>query len=703
MNNFSLQYPSWFLFFCLLAAVFYAGAMYFRSRNLEGNARLKKGFLALCRALAAALLVFLLLDPMLRDTEEDVKKPKIAVLHDVSQSVGQWVEKNPSSAPMPDINALKAKLSERYEVNLYDFGANVRPHTQSDSLTYNDLFTDIHSALGYAVNMYEGDNLGAIVLATDGIYNDGRNPAYFNNPQKTPIYSIALGDTTRKRDVQVKSVLANSIAYLYDEMMTMVDIQAYNASNQRSRLTVQKILAGGQNETIHEEDITITSDNFFTTRNVKLSFDTPGTAQYRFRLSTISLEENIANNIKDLFIEVLDARQHISIVASAPHPDLAALKSVLSANKNYEVNTYTRRLSPQEMTKTDLVIWHNTPTANMNIDGMMEQFDRTNTPMMFFVGDKTEIAIFNKIQDIYTLRASTANTTETQAGLTRDFSLFTLTDKLQRLTSRFPPVHSPFGDYQVNSTTVVLMNQKIGGIETDYPLLAFSDKNGKKKTFFFATGIWRWRLYDYLENENFDIISELLDKTISYTSTKEDKRRFRASSLENIILENQEVQLIAELYNNSYVLVNESEVSLSLTDPAGDSYEYVFDRTDKYYSINIGRLTPGRYSFKASTFYGGENFESTGSFTVREIQYELAELTAQHDILYSLAEQTEATVYYPGQWDLLSDQLLNDNRLKPVIFATTTSRSLMDKKAIFFVIALLLGIEWFLRRYWGSL
>ena len=48
------------------------------------------------------------------------------------------------------------------------------------------------------------------------------------------------------------------------------------------------------------------------------------------RISPIANEFSKENNVKDLFIEVLDARQKILILAASPHPDLAAIKKFLS-------------------------------------------------------------------------------------------------------------------------------------------------------------------------------------------------------------------------------------------------------------------------------------------------------------------------------------------------------------------------------------
>ncbi len=703
MKNLSFEYSEWYLLISLLVAIVYALVLYARTPHFRGMAAWRKPLLGMLRVMTVSLIGFLLLGPLFKQTVEDVKKPVIVVLKDRSQSIGTWLDKTKLVRYDDQLRVLQDQLAERFSVESYDIGASVRVRNNADTTGYTDQLTNIYDAVNYVKDIYEGDNLGAVILSTDGIFNDGKNPIYLNNNRSVPIYSIALGDTSQQKDLQLKTVFTNSIAYLYDEMMSIVDIQAHNCSNQRSRLIVEKEEANGQYTSIHEEEIAINSEQFFTSKNIKLVFNEPGIAHFRYRLSTIVGEDNRANNVKDVFVEVLDARQRIAILTSAPHPDIAALKTVLSANKNYEVNSYSRDLSAQEIEKTDMVIFHNLPAPGRNISGPIRQLEAKNIPMVFFVGDNVDISAFNQLQEIISLKSSTGNVSETQATLTANFSLFTLSNPLSQILPTMPPIVSPFGEYTLNATANILLYQKIGGIKTDYPLLLFSDKNGAKKTFFFGTGIWRWKLFDYLEHENFDVFSELLDKTISYTSTKEDKRKFKATSQENIYLENQEVQLTAELYNSSYELINESEVLLTLTNAKGDKFEYAFNRINAYYQLTIGRLPPGRYNFKATTSYGAENFESLGSFTVREIQYELSDLTARHDILYTLAEQSAGKVFYPDQLEQVTSDLFDSPRLKPIIYATTSSQSLIDEKWLFILLALFLSLEWFLRRFWGSI
>ena len=84
----------------------------------------------------------------------------------------------------------------------------------------------------------------------------------------------------------------------------------------------------------NSENIRITDNDYFGTKEIILEATESGVNRYVARLSSLSGEVSTLNNRKDIFIEVLDARQNILILANAPHPDISAYKNILESNKN---------------------------------------------------------------------------------------------------------------------------------------------------------------------------------------------------------------------------------------------------------------------------------------------------------------------------------------------------------------------------------
>lgn len=688
------------LLLCIVAGLAYSFFLYYRSKSFDGKKRRLKILLGVLRFLSIFLIGMLLLGPLFKTTEKESKRPNIAILQDDSKSIGQWLGTDKNDY-RNKIVALADALKEKFNVDVYAFGKDVI-ETIVDSLNLVEEQTNIGKAIEYVSDIYEGDNLGTVIIATDGLYNDGKSPIYSNFNHPAPIYGIAMGDTTSKNDLMVKRVLHNEVAYLGDQVTVQADIVATGSNGNRTRLTVQRKLDNSF-VNVYTKDIAINSDNFYTSDEVTLDLNQVGIVQYRFMASPLNNESNKENNVRDIFIEVLDARQNILILAHAPHPDLGTLKQLLERNKNYEALISFDLPTSREMGEVDMVIFHNLPSKRLSIKALVAELDRKKTPRVFITGNQTDLPSFNTAQKIINIKGQNQVVNQAQAVIVDGFNSFSISDNLKGRFKQYPPLSAPFGEYTANQPMATLLNQKIGTVATNFPLISFNDQEGVKTAFIFGEGLWKWKYFDFAESGNFDVVGELIDKTILYASTVEDKRKFRVSTSESIYPEYDDIIFNAELYNSSYELVNDAEVTLTILNQSNQEFKYTFYPDDKGYLLNAGKLIPGDYRYRANTSYGGESFEAAGRFSVREIQYELFDLEANQSVLNALAQKSDGKVYSTDQIDALTAEILSNDNLKPVIYLNQTTKSILDYKWLFALLALLLGTEWFLRRYFGSL
>jgi len=701
VEQISFQYPSWFSVLALIGALIFAFLLYYKFKGFDGKRGWLKPVLYTLRFIPILGIGLLLLGPLIKQLLEETKKPVVVLLSDDSRSINQWVERSETTDPTSAMSQLAQNLSESYDIEHYSFGEDIQLISE-DTSRYDQEITDISKTLKYISDVYEGENLGAVVLATDGIYNQGSNPTYAKIRADIPIHSIALGDTTRRRDISVETVLHNEVAYLEDEMITRVDIKASNAAGRSARLSVERETPGGY-QVVERRDIKVSGDDYFTSEDIQLQLNQAGINHFRYSISYIDNELNRSNNTKDVYIEVLDARQKISIIAAAPHPDISAIKQILEQNKNYEVDIFIKDVAVTDIGSTDVAIFHNLPSSTVSIDNILKALSRQSVAKMFIVGQDTDLGKWNNVQDQLTIKGSRGNANNAQGSLNQDFDYFTISDELKNQVKDFPPLASPYGEYSIGGQSDVMLYQRIGDIGTEFPLLAFSDADGSKTAYLLANDIWRWKLYDHLQHSNFDIISELLEKSITYISTKEDKRKFRVGTNDNVFLTNEDVIFTAELYNNNYELINDPEVTLQMTSSDGSQFDYTFSTTDQAYALDIGRLPSGTYNYTASTTWSGEKYKDAGRIVVRDIQFELYDQEARHELLYSLAERTGGSVTYPTNIASLGTSLLSSDKIKPVIYQSTVTKPLLDNKWLLLFLIIPLILEWALRRYFGSL
>jgi hypothetical protein len=210
------------------------------------------------------------------------------------------------------------------------------------------------------------------------------------------------------------------------------------------------------------------------------------------------------------------------------------------------------------------------------------------------------------------------------------------------------------------------------------------------------------RACDFAQHQNHDITDGLISKIIQYLSVKEDKRKFRAWTDKTVYRENDPVQFGAELYNNSYELVNDPDVSMIITNSENKQFNYTFNKSGRSYALNSGILAVGNYSFKAFTNVGGQKLEAEGRFSVQPIQLELFETTADHSVLRALSNQFGGAMVYPKDMVSIADSIKVKQNLKPILYTTNKTQTAMNLKWIFFILLTLLSLEWFARRYFGS-
>lgn len=698
MEQLTIPYPTWYILGCLFLGLAFAGALYWREKNLREQQSWLPAALGILRGLAVALIAFFLLSPLLKYLRTESRPPVVVLAQDASESVGATLTTSQRTTYQQQLDDLRRDLAKDFEVKTFSFGEGVREGLDT---TFKDKISDISGMLGYLQDVFAGENLGAVIVASDGIYNEGANPVYSGEKLGVPIFSIALGDTTPRRDVILKRVFHNKIAYLGDQFTVQLDIAASNCSGTQTSLNVYQIEGSGQ-RLLQQLPITIDQADFFATRELTLNAERSGVQRYRLTLQSVSGEVTTANNTQDIFVDVLDARQKILILAQAPHPDLTALRQSLDVNKNYQVTVADIRELSVKPADFDLVILHQLPGRNDDASAVFTALNAGRTPRLFITGSQTNYPRFNQVQDLVTVRTDGRNTTDAQGRIAPNFGLFTVEDVLNRDLANYPPLTAPFGEFQTGAGGQVFLYQRIRKIDTQYPLLMLGEVSGIRTGVLLGEGIWKWRLFNFLQDENHLQFDSFLGKVIQYLSVKDDKRKFRVSVTKTIFNENEQATFNAELYNNSFELINEPDVRMVISDESGKEYNYVFNREGKAYQLNAGSLPVGNYRFRARVMSSGEELTFDGQFSVQPIQLELYETTADHNLLGLLSKQFGGSLVYPAQINTLAAQIRALDTVKPVVYQSTTTRTLLSVRWLFALLALLLFAEWFLRRYFGS-
>ena len=690
---FQLQFTNssfFWLLGCLALGIAYAFILYGTSNKLHRSLR---NLLFGLRAIIISIIAFLLVAPLIKTTDRTLEKPLILIAQDNSSSIliSKTADFN-QQRYIEQIRDLENDLSADYEVRTFNFDSQVK---NGLDLKFDGKLTDISSLFKLIDDQFSNRNIGALILGSDGIYNRGANPQYESKNLRAPIYTIALGDTIAKRDLLIANVNYNAISYLDNDFQIEISLEAYQANGSASVLSVSSS-AG----IVYSKPISINADEFRQNIVLTLPAERKGIQQYSIRLAPVASELSVINNTQTIFVEVIDGKQKVLILANSPHPDITALKQAIETNKNYAVKVkLASDLIKSDIQEAGLIILHQLPSVTNNAQDILQQ--STNKPLLYILGSQSNIPAFVSTQSVLGITSSGVMQ-EVTPVLKSDFYAFTLSDPNKLKISNFGPLISPFGNYGLKGPSTVLISQQIGKLATERPLLVFGDDNQRRIGVLAAEGIWKWRLEDFQENANHDATNELIQKTVQYLSTREDKRKFRVYSSKNAFDENEQVLLNAELYNDTYQLVNTPDVTIALKSKSGKGYSYLFSRTSNSYLLNAGIVPAGEYSYTAKTNLGEVSHQADGQFVVTEQQTEFKQSLANHQLLFTMAEQNGGKMLFPNQLNGLPGIIRANETVKTISYEDRKYEELINLKFIFYLIVALLSIEWFSRKRNGE-
>ncbi|WP_417589928.1 hypothetical protein [Owenweeksia hongkongensis] len=654
--------------------------LYFRGKMFTPNQR---KILSVFRFLTLFFLGFLLLSPLLKSTKTREEKPILVWLEDHSSSM---LSANDSAAVIENLNNFKisSSLSNKYDIQYFDFSDKLTEPSDS----FNGLSTDLYEALQEASEKYYNQNVGAVVLHSDGIGNRGGNPSYVASGLAYPIYTVGYGDTTLQKDLFIERVISNKVSYLNNKMPVELYLRARQLQGLQYELTVKS--ANGS--TVFSKKLSIGSQDYFERVNFFIKAEKAGVQRYTVSVGPVSGEVNLTNNISVFSVEVLDNKKKISIIGYGPHPDIGALNQSLKTLERYEVKTVIQKDWDGAIGDADLYILHDPSSL------ILDKFSESKKPVWIIYGSNTSADAFAKLTG---LRTESGSFEEVYPVAGSGFNLFNTDDQYQLQLDEMPPLNSPFGEIFSKKPIYSLFTKKIGRVATNSPLWFFTQEENQRQAVILGTGIWRWRIYDFKETENHEAFDRLISKTVQYLTTDARRQRF-VVDMPDRVEQGEQLRAEARLYNRSLELINEPDLKITFTAENASEYEFSFAKDQNTYSLNAGRLPEGLYNYKSTVTLGDETFSRQGSVLIEKSYLEQADGVARHHVLRKISTESGGKFYNASQMEALTENLMANTKATTYTYEETSTDSLINEKWLFALFVLFLTIEWALRKYFGN-
>lgn len=692
--NIILEMSAWMLVAVVITGLAYAALLYYRNKRLPFSRNLQI-VLFIFRFVVVSLIALLLLNPYLMQNVKVIENPIIILAHDNSSSIVLGRDSSYYYNEYPLLyDSLKNKISDEYILEQYAFGQSV---TRNGNIDFTDQRTDFSALFRDLSTSYFRRNVGALIIVSDGIYNAGIQPELQTASLPFPVYTVGLGDTVIHPDFSITDVRYNRLIYNKSDFPVEVNFRAVEALGDQAvlQLSVDGIKVG-------EKISAVQSSRFSANHTFIVSASESGKKKITVEILGKGDEVVLANNKREFYVEVLNQKQQILLLAKAPHPDLTALRSVFV--DYFEVTTeYIQNWKPDEK-QYSIIIMHELPANGINNEILYDFLAKNeDLPVLLIIGGQTDLAGINRLQNAVQLRNIGQNSLiDVLPVPDPTFTSFTTESFQKERIRKFPALLSPLLEFNSGAVSTNFLNQRIRGVETNYPLIGFAEDGIRRIGYISGTGLWRWRLADFSQNGNHETFNDVFGKTVNYLIVKRDNRRLRLFADAEFLL-NEEIRFSAELYNPSLELVNNTDVKLSVINADNDvTYDYLFSRTENAYQLNAGRLPAGAYNYLAEAQLGSEKLQFEGSFVVMESSIEGQSLLADHDLLFRLSRLTGGKFFTKENMLELPDFLKSDQNLTSTSSTTKRYESLSGLAWFFGLILLLITVEWLLRKAFGS-
>jgi hypothetical protein len=696
LNNlisFGTKYWVIILLAITLATVGIVMLLYFRNKENRDLEKYQVRILGVLRFLSFFTIAFLLLTPFIRNLNKITKNPIIVTAWDNSGSMVSTEDSSKIANEISQVrNAINNDLEDTYSIIEYSFGESTNG---VENLDFSEKKSDYSEIIASIANNHFNENIGAVIVAGDGIYNQGKNPVNVINDVNFPVYTIGFGDTTKVVDSRIQNIQVNRTSFSGNRFPVEIDVQFSKLKGKTLKLSVSQ-----KNNELASVIVTPPNENYFFTTEFILESGNPGLKHFDVKIETVQSERNTKNNRTGFVINVLENKQKILILSNGPHPDIGAIKNTLELQKTYDVSVFTEEPFPSNLSEYNLLVLNQLPSSGKSVAEIIKNADENRLPILFIVGNKTFIPQLNILSQGVTINPLAGVGENAQATINSTYATFKLSDDFKELLPKFPPLQVNFADYNLEPEFTALFHQKIINIETSKPLIATGNLNGRKTGFVFGEGIWRWRLYDYYVNQSQARFNELINQLIQYLALRENEDNF-ILDFKPVYAEIDDIILTAEVYNDAFERITSEEVNIEILNSEGDEFNFTFDTQGEKYYLNSGKLPTGDYTFSADVTIGNETFNETGSFTIIPVNLENVVTRANHNLLFQIAAQSGGKFYLPNRIDQLISDLKNNKQLKPSSYFQEMVNELLNLRWLFFVFLALLSVEWFLRKYWG--
>jgi hypothetical protein len=629
----------------------------------------------------------------------------------------------------PSINLLP-RLGVGCEVRFFCFDDTLKPGAGEGSdmtwlrgQTATGKVSRIGSAVDNAVARYAGQPIVGVVVLSDFAWNQGEDPLLVSErfrERGIPVYTVGVG-LPAPSDIHVRRIVAPDVVFAGDKVPLRVQLDSVGYDQQACALTLLVNGKPAQNRTV-----TLTGGTQF--EELILIPAEAGSATLEMEIAPLPNEASTANNSATHKVRIIDEKIKVLYVEGMPRWEYRYLRWILLRDPRLEVKFLMTQgdanlaaISPYHIAKypedaaaamkNDLVILGDVPAAYFSTAQLdrMEELVKTrggsllmlagplgapmtyaNTPigkmLPVSIGTGGWMPVSDTIHPIVT----------PEGEQSRMVSLALPRERNDRLWETLKPMGLlPELTGAKPGATVLLSLSSARDRSKPYPLVAWH-RYGNGKTMFVGTeDLWRLRrevgeVYHaqfWGQAIQFLTLSRLLGENKRIT-IETDRATYSAG---------EHVQVFANVLSDAYepVRLTAYTVRVEKKGERSDSVELALTPVPGVGGLYTGLFVPDAAgSYVIRTAQDEPSAANSVEFEILAIPLEQRETAMQQQVCDKMAELSGGKAYTFRTLSSLPDGIVKKEQVKVI----RTERNLWDRPAVFVLLVLICGVEWFMRR-----
>jgi hypothetical protein len=687
-----------------------------------------KTLLISLRTCAFLVIVFLLFDPRCVREGEQSNPANVIALIDRSASMALPCEgwESDSAANRFDTaldvsRSFRGSVESRGGVYREVFFAAGEPAASADSVAPDGQGTNVTQSLVSAYEKYEGDNVTALVLISDGM--DTEKDLIRRELPPVPIFAVGVGDTASPDDVRIREVSYSSV--VRTPSRSPIGVSLFYSGDRRKQ--VRLVLREG-NTVVFEKDTVMSVANREITEEIQVRFPEAVRRYFTLEVEVDGYDAEPENNRRDIIIEAEKAEAKILIADLRPGWELHFLAGLLRKDKSFDFEVVSSermlssprgRLVSQEdfashLAESDALVLLSVTDGFLSAGNAasIERFVRERGGgLLVLPGASSLFSIpgaWRRLDGLLPVSGSapfefklqyTSLAPGAQAG-TNPITTQLLPLFGQKEWQERSPLLGFYSPLAATAGAEVLLEVR----DRNVPAVAYHTV-GKGRVAVVAAGpLWRWKFL----SDGSTVYDELMSRFLDVLSRGEETERFFLTSKKNVFDTGEEPVFYAEVFNEKMQPVTGVPVKIEISKKGDNGEEVPLQRISMTrenvqstrFRAALSPLTPGRYLARGQAELPGRMIDSRPvEFEISDVSVEFQDVRQDQVALAGIALRSGGAYGSAAEVSRLAAGIPLEERK----VATVAELSIRTSIIAFIVILLLLSIEWIIRKRIGMI